>query len=430
MTRHSIRALVVFASLLLTSVALAQGTTPTPLPPVDLHGSTGLPQSISPEGYPQLGKVDAPVQIVAYCSFDAPACGSFYSQVFPDLITRIARGDVRYTFVPLYGLGEIANGRAGARAALCTSEQGAFWRAVDLFFGWQVEFGNAALDGNRVVSGVESLAIDRSAWDACMSSDRSDGILDAAKADVAAQADYDGKTLPYLLINGVPSLPDAASLTSAIDLTLGQLAATETPAAPAAATTEATPDSLVVTIQPLLGQKIDPPLDIKLPPGWRYGADTLVLHDVDVEMRTVPLAVYTGPVTGGTGTIVLLWGFPSLVAGNPFSGTPVQPDIWADGLRLLRLAVIEEGCNIGTDLRTQYNIGGLTAVGTQFSAVDCPQLSNTRGWFAGVRISGINFVFYTFTDPIDAMTGAQKELQAILDTVSFRVPEPTAVPGS
>ncbi len=429
MTRQLIRALVILASLLLlTGLVLAQETTPTPLPPFDLDGSSGIPQSISPEGYPQLGRAGAPVQIVAYCSFDAPACGSFYSQVFPDLAARMAGGDVRYTFVPLYGLGEIANGRAGARAALCAAEQGAFWRAVDLFYGWQIEFGSQALDGSRVVSGIESLSIDRGRWDACMSSDRPDVILDAARADVAAQIPYDGKVLPFVLINGVPSLPDSASLASAVDSILGQLAA-GTPSAPVEATAEATPDELVVTVQPLLGQKIDPPLDITLPRGWKFGSDTLVLRDVDVDMRTIPLAVYSGPVTGGTGTIVLLWGFPSLVAGNPFSATPVQPDIWADGLRLLRLAVIEEGCNIGTDLRAQYSIGGLTAVGTQFSAVDCPQLADTRGWFAGVRISGINFVFYTFTDPIDAMNSAQPELQDILDTVSFRVPEPTAEPG-
>ena len=223
--------------------------------------------------------------------------------------------------------------------------------------------------------------------------------------------------------------PDAVSIGSAIDLVLGRLAATETPSAPADATAEATPDELVVTVEPLLGQQIDPPLDITLPSGWRFGTDTLILHDVDVEMRTVPLAVYTGPVTGGVGTIVLLWGFPSLVAGNPFTGNGVEPDIWTDGLRLLRLAVVEEGCNIGTDLRTQYSIGGLSAVGTQFSAVDCPELPDTRGWFSGVRISGINFVFYVFTDPIDAMNTAQTELQTILDTVVFHVPEPTAEPG-
>jgi hypothetical protein len=178
---------------------------------------------------------------------------------------------------------------------------------------------------------------------------------------------------------------------------------------------------IVITVEPLLGQSFEPPVDITLPDGWLVGYDTLLLTDVDA-MRPVPLVVWTGPVSGGSGTIILLWGFASLIAGNPLEAqvaTPT-PDLWADGLRLLRLAVIEQGCNIGTDLRRDYRIGLLPAVGTQFSAVDCPTTSDTRGWFAGVNESGFNYVFYVYTDPIDAMTQAGEELQAILDTVRFR----------
>ncbi|MEO8395709.1 MAG: hypothetical protein ABI700_22130, partial [Chloroflexota bacterium] len=69
--------------------------------------------------------------------------------------------------------------------------------------------------------------------------------------------------------------------------------------------------------------------------------------------------------------------------------------------------------------------GGLQAIGTQFAAVKCPQLPDTRGWFAGLRQFEINFVFYVYTDPIAAMDGsAPNELQAILDTVQFVMPTP------
>jgi hypothetical protein len=131
---------------------------------------------------------------------------------------------------------------------------------------------------------------------------------------------------------------------------------------------------------------------------------------------------------------VLLWGFPSLVPTNALDpasallGTAPAPDLFADGLRLLRLAVIEPACNIGTDLRRDYRVGGLAAVGTQFAAVDCPQEADTRGWFAGVQSGGLNFIFYVYADPITAMDMGRDELQAILDTVVFRVPEATAQP--
>jgi hypothetical protein len=144
----------------------------------------------------------------------------------------------------------------------------------------------------------------------------------------------------------------------------------------------------------------------------------------------VPFAFYQGPVTGGVGTIVLLWGFPNLVRANVPPGSDVQPDVWIDATRLLRLAIFEEGCNVGTDLRRNYSVGGMQAVGTQFAAVDCPELGDTRGWFAALRQFNVNFVFYIYTEPITAMDGAaQGELQAILDSVQFVLPEATHEPA-
>jgi hypothetical protein len=132
-------------------------------------------------------------------------------------------------------------------------------------------------------------------------------------------------------------------------------------------------------------------------------------------------------------TIVLLWGFPNI--GDPFpdNGSPVAPDLWVDGLRLLRIAVLEQGCNIGTGEQRSYRVGLLLGTGAQFSAVECPELPGTRGWFAGVQEKGLNFVFYAYAegepvvDPahIEVFNQAAQEMQAILDTVRFRVPEAT-----
>jgi hypothetical protein len=241
-------------------------------------------------------------------------------------------------------------------------------------------------------------------------------LLVTGSAVLITLAACGGQTAPTPTALPAPTL--VASLTATIAATSEPVvetpAADVTPGAP-------TETPVVITVEPLLGQSVEPPLDITLPEGWLVGYDTLLLTDVDA-MRPVPLAVWTGPVSGGTGTIVLLWGFPSLIGGNPLEAqiaTPA-PDLWADGLRLLRLAVVENGCNIGTDLRRDYRIGLLAAVGTQFSAVDCPTTDNTRGWFAGLNESGFNYVFYVYTDPIDAMTEADDELQIILETIRFR----------
>lgn len=418
---------VIVSILLLVVLMPVRAQEITPLPPNSSGVYANIPQALTNLGFPQLGSPSAPVLVTEYCGFDTGACGTFRSSAFATLLDRITAGDVLYTFVPLVGYGDIPNGRSATRAALCAAEQGMFWQFSDMLYGWQIEFGSAAYDSDRVLSGIDSLGVNRALWDECMITDRPDVVLTAAQATADAEIGFGG--VPYALVNGVPTLADVVSINAAIQLELDKLNETETPAAPDA---EATEDTLVVTVEPLLGEQIEPPLDITLPAGWRYGYDTLVLDDVDVLMRTIPLAVYTGPVTGGTGTIVLLWGFPNLVAANPLQPESSQPDLWADGLRLLRLAVIEQGCNVGTDMRLDYTIGGLSASGTQFAAVDCPELPDTRGWFAGLRDRGINFVFYAFAEPITAMDGsAADELQAILDTVSFRVPESvTATPAS
>jgi len=224
----------------------------------------------------------------------------------------------------------------------------------------------------------------------------------------------------------VPSLTASPLPTLQPSVTEPPLTATATPF-----TETPTPTLIAVTIEPLLGQGSRPPLDITLPDGWLVGYDTFVLGDVDREVSFVPLVVYSGPVTGGTGTIVLLWGFSSVVGGvNPLSaqmGTPLpEPDMWTDGLRLLRLAVVEAQCNIGTDLRRDYPVAGLTGTGTQFAAVGCPETSDTRGWFVGVREFGVPYIFYVYTDPIEVMDNeaVQAELQAILDSIRISEPQP------
>jgi hypothetical protein len=197
---------------------------------------------------------------------------------------------------------------------------------------------------------------------------------------------------------------------------------------------------LVITLPPTTGDKVPPPLDITLPQGWKSGYDAQVLADVEPnKFRIIPVAVYTGPVTGGTGTIVLYWGFPNLVtpstdvmAQSAMGLTPqatVEPDLWSDGVRLLRSAVIESDCNIGVDVRRSYRVGLLSAEGTQWSAVTCKSgLPDTRGWFAGLKEKGVNFVFYVFSDPISVMDTSSNELQSILDTVRFHVEDMTLTP--
>lgn len=188
-------------------------------------------------------------------------------------------------------------------------------------------------------------------------------------------------------------------------------------ATPTSPTTPMPTVPTAVPVDPLLGLEVPPPFDIDLPEGWGFVYDAL-LSNVVGSYDMVLLALYQGPVTGGTGTIAVLWNFVSVTS----MAEGGQPNMWVDGLRLLRQHVVEQACNIGTDVQRDYTIGGRQAVGTQFSAIDCPEdLPDTAGWFAGLQVENTGFIFYAFTEPIEAIDGsARSELQAILDSVAFR----------
>jgi hypothetical protein len=437
---------------LITGAAVgAQTPTPSPIPPPGAAENArfdGLPAGTAPDGYPQLGFRNAPVSVTVYAAFDdavladSPpdtvrrASAAFFQAggPFDALLERARSSDILITYLPIVG-GLVPNGRGAARAALCAGEQGAFWPMAEALFSLAADPALRDEDrfaGTRLIDAVDRLDLNMSAWNACMISERPDRVLAEADAVRAGQQLYTGT--PFVLIGSLTTLSDPASLNFTIDLALTEAAADLDRAlsevqAQAAATPEATPIE-VVTLEPLMGERVPPPFTIALPPGWLSGFDTLVFGDIDA-IRNVPFALYQGPVTGGTGTIVVLWGFPNLIVGAAdavITGAPVSPDLYADGSRLLRLAVVEEGCNIGTDLRRTYPIGTLEAAGTQWAAVDCPELPDTRGWFAGVQQYGLNFIFYAYAEPIEAMEAADAELQAILDSVEFVLPIPTAQP--
>ncbi len=187
----------------------------------------------------------------------------------------------------------------------------------------------------------------------------------------------------------------------------------------------------VIEIMPAPGQEVAPPLTIDLPGDWQFQHAVQQVQDLD-GLRLLPFTLYQGPVTDGIGTIVLLWAVPD-VGINP---NPIDPSmgatfsLWADATRMLRLAIFEVGCNIGTGPETTFRVGGREVVGGQFAAVDCPDAPDTNGWFAALKHEGLTFIFYVYGEPIEIMAGtAPREMQAILDTVEFQQIVVTATPA-
>jgi hypothetical protein len=174
-----------------------------------------------------------------------------------------------------------------------------------------------------------------------------------------------------------------------------------------------------IEVEPVVITDMAAPIHIELPEGWLLGHAALPLQSSEEgAIAIIPFSVYAGPVTGGTGYIIVLWAFPNIAPVAPvMQGTP-QINLWADGLRLLYLAVMEEGCEIGRDTERPFPVGDYEAMGAYFAAVNCPELPDTQGWFAGLQEEGLNFMFYAYVEPRGAIEGpARRELQAILNTV-------------
>jgi protein-disulfide isomerase len=156
--------------------------------------------------------------LVEYSSFDCPHCQEFHETVVPTLIERVRAGDISFTYVPVWGTGGVSNGEGAAKAAVCASEQDAFWPFHDALFNWQIVYGNTAFAQNRLASGIESLGLDRAAWETCLRSDLPDRIVMSRDEAVEDVEGFSGT--PMILVNGAPTGLDLAGINTAIDQAL------------------------------------------------------------------------------------------------------------------------------------------------------------------------------------------------------------------
>ena len=179
-----------------------------------------------------------------------------------------------------------------------------------------------------------------------------------------------------------------------------------------------------VTVEPLTGEQFPPPLTIDVPDDWQNWYDTLVYNNVENELTSTRFANFFGSIEGGVGSIVVLWGFSSTATIDRITGEMNIINFYTQGLRLFGLLIAEIDCNTSFGDEQQFNIGTYPAVGASITAIDCPQYPNLAGWFAGLQVDGVNFLFYVYAEPDDALTTENIDtLQAMLNSVQFNVPE-------
>ncbi|GIK28140.1 MAG: hypothetical protein IT298_16380 [Chloroflexi bacterium] len=217
---------------------------------------------------------------------------------------------------------------------------------------------------------------------------------------------------------GTPPTPDRTARTLVPTNTL--FVAPVATASPTAGPTDEPPptddpDQVVVTLSPLVITDVEPPVHIQLPKGWTVASDAIIMPELD-ELGVVPFGYYRGPITGGTGVITVLYGFPNLVSGIGGGSA----NVFTDALRLLLFAIIEPECEYSFDEERPFRMGEITARGTYYAADECPDgLPSLKGWFAAFNVEGLNVAVYAYVEPLEAYDGpGRAELAAVFDSVT------------
>lgn len=127
-----------------------------------------------------LGADSAQVEVSEYADYQCPACQSFETIQFPAVREQlIATGKVRWRYrdFPLQMHG---NSRVAAHAAACGEEQGKYWELHSAIYDRQPEWAESRNAASLLSRLAGSLGLDRGRFDACMSSAKYAGRIQAS----------------------------------------------------------------------------------------------------------------------------------------------------------------------------------------------------------------------------------------------------------
>lgn len=161
----------------------------------------GVRQGVTPQGYPYMGRSDAPLVMVEFTDFQSPKCAEYTRETFPQIRERyIETGKVLYIFRNL-PLPINNNAFPAAEASLCAADQGRYWAMRDRLFETQAQWAQET-DAVAFFKGLAGeLGLDQDRFDACM-----DGHQHADRVDDDAleALEKGAKGVPFFLLEGLP----------------------------------------------------------------------------------------------------------------------------------------------------------------------------------------------------------------------------------
>ena len=186
----------------------------------------GLPRHLTGDDAPVLGDVTAPITLVVFVDFACPHCADYEATLREFISTYVRPGKARLEMRVLGGL-DPSGSPLAARAALCATEQNAFWEMQDVLMRLQETHGRSAFSIDRIREAAERLRLDSEELVTCANNASSYG--DALQNNVELALTLDVTTLPAILIrqdNSYPEWPvlNGVRLTGQIPLeTLGTI---------------------------------------------------------------------------------------------------------------------------------------------------------------------------------------------------------------
>ncbi len=145
------------------------------------------------------GVESAPVEITEYADYQCPFCQTFATLQMPTIEQRLIKtGRLRWRYRD-FPLQQHQYGRLAAHSAACADEQGKFWPQHEHIYEGQAEWAearNGAAIFRRYAQGV---GLDLAKYDACMTSGKYAGRIQASY-DEGARAGV--SSTPTLLVGG------------------------------------------------------------------------------------------------------------------------------------------------------------------------------------------------------------------------------------
>ena len=167
--------------------------------PVEVEGLENTERLVELAQGVTLGDDNAPVTIVEFGDYQCPGCGSFATNVKPQIqLELVDRGLAKFVFYDFPLTQAHPHAFLAARAARCAGDQGKYWDYHDVVFRMQPRWSGQANAIGLFQDYASSVDLDEGEFESCLQSDRHADVV-TANMYLGAQLGVSGT--PTVMVN-------------------------------------------------------------------------------------------------------------------------------------------------------------------------------------------------------------------------------------